>query len=181
MYDGSNDALWAEAQPRRASVTADWQFRQRLIDGVACKEVRSVLGGGGALTEVWRADWGLDAVGVSQVFAKTMPGHAISGWHAHQHTTDRLFVTSGQVRIVLFDARPGSRTRGTINEWVAGEQRPMLVVVPPGIWHAVRNEHPSAPAIVLNLVDVAYDYDGPDHVELPLDHPEIPYRFARAR
>lgn len=181
MDDGNSEALWRAATPRAASVTADWQPRQTPIDGVVWKEVRPVLGGGGALAEVWRADWGLDAAGLSQVFAKTMPGHAISGWHAHRHTTDRLFVTSGQVRIVLFDARPGSPTRGQVNEFVAGEQRPMLVVVPPGIWHAVRNEHPSLPAVLLNLVDVAYDYERPDHVELPLDHPDIPYRFAGRR
>ncbi len=177
MYDSSRDPLWPQATSRTASVTADWQRRQSLIEGVVCKEVRAVLGGGGALTEIWRSDWGLDDAGLAQVFAKTMPGHAISGWHAHQHTTDRLFALAGQVRIVLFDARSDSPTQGVINEFIAGDGRPMLVVVPPGVWHAVRNEHPAASALLLNLVDVAYRYDAPDHVELPLDHPDIPYRF----
>jgi dTDP-4-dehydrorhamnose 3,5-epimerase len=171
------EALWAEAAARPASVTTDWHSRQRLIDGVAVKEIRPVLGGGGGITEVWRADWALDEQALGQVFMKTMVGHAISGWHAHEHTTDRLFVAAGQVRIVLFDARPGSASQGLINEFVAGTGRPALVVIPPGVWHAVRNEHPREAALVLNLVDVAYCYEQPDHRELALDHPDIPYRF----
>ena len=57
---------------------------------------------------------------------------------AHERTTDRIFVTSGLVRIALYDGRVGSRTRGMINEFRFGTVRPALIVVPPQVWHGLR-------------------------------------------
>jgi dTDP-4-dehydrorhamnose 3,5-epimerase len=75
---------------------------------------------------------------------------------------------------VLYDARRDSSTGGLTNEFRFGERRPGLVVIPPGVWHGLRNLQ-SAPSVVVNLVDRAYAYDAPDHWRLPPDTPEIPY------
>jgi hypothetical protein len=48
----------------------------------------------GILTEVFRRDWNLDDRLVDQVFQSVLGPGAVSAWHAHQHTTDRL--PSGQ-------------------------------------------------------------------------------------
>lgn len=172
------DSLARRATTRRSSVTADWHYVQPGIEGVVIKEVRPVLGGGGALMEVWRADWQLDGAALTQVFAKLMAPAAISGWHVHQSTTDRLFVVGGQARVVLYDGRIDSRSHGQVAEFVYGAQRPALIVIPPGVWHALRNESGSEMATVLNLVDQAYHYEAPDHLALPIDDPAIPYRFS---
>jgi dTDP-4-dehydrorhamnose 3,5-epimerase len=103
------------------------------------------------------------------------PG-AISAWHTHAITTDRLFVAAGVAHIVLYDAREDSPTKGLINEFRYGEHRQALVSVPPGVWHGVRNFGPSN-AVLLNLVDVAYQYDDPDHWRLPIDTDKIPFKF----
>ena len=162
------------------NITADWQPLQELIAGVELREVKNVCKpGGGVLTEVFRRDWGLDDLPVDQVFQNTLPARGISGWHAHRQTTDRLFVNQGLAKIVLYDAREGSPSLDRINEFCFGEPRPGLVIVPPGIWHAVENLL-ETPSRVLNLVDVAYVYDDPDHWRLPLDTDRIPYRFPRA-
>ena len=162
------------------SISADWVPVQDLIDGVIVKEVRNVTkASGGYLTEVLRGEWLPDNAAVDQVFQRVLnPGH-ISGWHVHRTTTDRLFVNWGLVKIVLYDARAASPTHGRINTFTFGIARPALVVVPPGVWHAVQNVS-SEPSALLNLVDEAYDYDDPDHWRLPLDTPEIPYSFQTA-
>jgi dTDP-4-dehydrorhamnose 3,5-epimerase len=159
------------------SITADWQSLQPLIDGVVVREVRNVIKDNGYLTEVWREDWKVDALDVAQVFQVVLEPAAISAWHVHQRATDRLFANHGQLKIVLFDARAGSKTERRINVFRCGTGRPMLVVVPPGVWHGVQNVGAS-PASLLNLPDRAYAYEAPDHWRLPADTAHVPYSFA---
>lgn len=139
-------------------------------------EVRNVLYDSGSLTEIYRAEWFSPPLEVGQAFQITIPEGGVTAWHMHTQTTDRLFVSVGDVKIVLFDARPDSQTRGLTNEFRFGERRPGLVVVPTGVWHGLRNLH-AAPSVVVNLVDRPYDYAEPDHWRLPLDSPEIPYKL----
>jgi dTDP-4-dehydrorhamnose 3,5-epimerase len=159
------------------SITSDWEFRRPLLDGVRVKEVRNVPKSNGALTEVYRSDWGLDALPVDQVFQVMLFPGAISAWHVHRFTTDRLFVNQGLIHIVLFDAREGSPTYGQLNEFRFGSLRPALVLLPPGVWHGIHNLAPE-PSLILNLVDQAYRYEDPDHWRLPIKNPHIPYQFV---
>jgi dTDP-4-dehydrorhamnose 3,5-epimerase len=128
----------------------------------------------GHLTELLRSDWFEEGVEIDQVFQITLEGRAVSAWHVHVNTMDRLFVNVGQVKVVLYDGRPTSPTRGAINEFHLGERRPGLVVVPPGVWHGLRNLLDTR-SCVINAVDRAYTYEAPDHWRLPRDTPEIPY------
>lgn len=159
------------------SVTAGWDVLQDLIEGITVKEVRHVAKENGYVTEVFRADWHLDDSPVDQVFQVSLFPGAVSAWHAHMQTTDRLFVNRGMVKVVLYDARAESPTRGSVNVFRFGELRPALLVVPAGVWHGVQNLG-GKEASVLNAVDRAYSYTDPDHWRLPSDTPEIPYRFA---
>lgn len=161
----------------RQSITSDWVFTdQQLIEGVSVKEIKNVLTEDGWLTEIFRTDWGLGPAPVAQVFQKTMQPHSVSAWHAHGETTDRLFVARGVMKVVLYDDREGSSSHGVVNEFWAGELRPYLIVVPPRVWHGIKNLG-SKIASILNLVDRAYSYDSPDHWRLPHDTSRIPYRF----
>jgi dTDP-4-dehydrorhamnose 3,5-epimerase len=159
------------------TVRADWLPLQDAIDGVKVREVRHLTKRYGMLTELFRTDWKLDDGVVDQVFEVRLGPGEISAWHVHRVTRDRLFVTEGAVRIVLFDARTSSPTHGTVNEFRFGTDRPALLVVPPGVWHGVQNLKEFASRVV-NLTDKAYSYEDPDHWRLPSDSPRIPFRFG---
>lgn len=159
------------------SVTADWSLRQELIEGVCVQEVKNVVKDDGFLTEVFRRDWELDDGVVDQAFQVTLFPGKVSAWHKHRLTTDRLFVNHGQLKVVLYDDRDHSSTNGMVNEFRAGIVRPVLLIVPPDVWHGVQNLG-DEPGTILNLPDRAYRYDDPDHWRVPADSPEIPYSFA---
>jgi dTDP-4-dehydrorhamnose 3,5-epimerase len=168
------------AQRRKQSVTSDWEFVQRApIDGVVVREVRNVPTNYGYLTELYRDDWAVDGLGVGQVFQSVIAPGFTSAWHAHGEATDRLFVTSGRLLIVLFDSRADSPTHGVINEFRFGTVRPALVVVPPRVWHGVKNVG-AEPGALVNIVSDAYAYDDPDHYAIPADSPHIPYDIVSA-
>jgi dTDP-4-dehydrorhamnose 3,5-epimerase len=159
------------------TVTPDWEPADDVvIHGVVTREIRSVPTATGTLTEIYRADWKLDALPVAQVFQRSLDPGSVSAWHAHALATDRLFCASGRVRLALYDGRRSSPSHGALWVRIFGRERPLLVVVPPGVWHGVQalsNE----PALIVNAVDHAFDYESPDHWRLPPDTGEIPYRF----
>ncbi len=174
----SSEWLLKGAAKDQQSITSDWVFtHQKMIDGVKLREVKNVPKEGGLLVEVFRKDWSLDIGPVDQVFQVTLNPGAVSAWHAHEVTTDRLFVNHGAMKIVLYDARQGSPSYGWINTFLLGSARPGLLIVPPKVWHGVQNLS-NEPSSILNLVDQAYRYEDPDHWRLPADSPEIPYDFG---
>jgi len=179
MTQTTNQAWLIEGAVKDSqTITARWSpAGMRLIDDVSVHEVLNVPKNTGYLTEVFRADWLRGAnVTVDQVFQVVLEAGAISAWHAHERTLDRIFVNRGLIRVVLYDAREDSPTRGRVNEFRFGTVRPALVVVPNQVWHGIQNLA-STQSSVLNLVDRAYDYGDPDHWRLPVDTPHIPFTF----
>jgi dTDP-4-dehydrorhamnose 3,5-epimerase len=159
------------------SITAQWTpSSMRLIDGVSVHEVLNVPKSSGYLTEILRGEW-LANTHVDQVFQVVLEPGAISAWHAHATTTDRIFVSYGLVCVVLFDNREDSPTRGVVNDFRFGTVRPALVVVPPRVWRGLHNIAGGV-GIILNLVDRAYAYEDPDHWRVPHGHPQCPVVFT---
>lgn len=157
-------------------ITSSWHKPQPLIEGVAVREILHVPGDRGVLTEIFRAEWVAGDAHVAQVFQIQLFPGALSAWHCHARATDRLFSCQGYLKLVLYDARPASPTHGLVNELHIGQARPTLVLVPPNVWHGVRNLG-DAFAVVVNCPSHAYDYDDPDHYRLPSDTAEIPYTW----
>ncbi len=151
-------------------------MNQKRIEGVRLKNLRHVVKEQGHLTEIFRRNWTLDERPVEQVFQVTLMPGQITAWHAHQYTLDRLFVNLGTIKIVLFDGRPESPSRGLVNEFKMGLLRPSLLVIPPQVWHGVQNIG-SEQGQIINLVDRAYQYTDPDHWRLPQDSPSVPYQW----
>jgi dTDP-4-dehydrorhamnose 3,5-epimerase len=169
---------WTVSGPKDPQlVSPDWNPVEPLgIDGVTAKQITNVLTNDGYLTEIWRADWALDGGAIGQVFQRVIEPGGVSGWHAHGETVDRLFCAFGRVRLGLYDARQDSPTHGRSAQLRLGRERPALVIVPPGVWHAVANVG-TEPAVFVNAVDHAYTYDDPDHYRVPIDSPQIPVAF----
>jgi dTDP-4-dehydrorhamnose 3,5-epimerase len=163
------------------SVTADWEpVGRTLIDGVVLHAARVVPKRSGSVTELYRDDWPGDTEPVGQVFVVRLAVGGMSAWHAHGVTIDRLTVVDGAATLVLYDARQDSPTCGAVNEFQLVDARPTTVVVPPRVWHGIRNSG-DRPCLVVNMPDKPYQYEDPDHWRVPADSPEIPYRFDASR
>ena len=172
------DGWMAMGTPDQPTVTPDWlAIDAPAIEGVRVKEIRSVATSNGYLTEIFREEWALDQSPVGQVFQRTIYPGAVTGWHAHATTLDRLFCCVGSVRISLFDGRKASPSFGTVWHKIVGALRPAIITIPPGVWHGVVALGPET-ALLLNLVDKAYAYDAPDHWRLPPDTEQIPYKLV---
>jgi dTDP-4-dehydrorhamnose 3,5-epimerase len=169
--------LSIDAQRDPQSVTPDWQaVTTKAIEGVVAREVKPVLMESGSLVELLRAEWLGGSDGVAQVFLRTIDPGAVSAWHVHHATTDRLFCVGGRALVVLYDARVESLTHGVVAEYLVGSDRPTLLIVPPGVYHGLKALG-AQPEAIVNMPDEAYSYVQPDHWRLPSDSIDIPYSF----
>ena len=80
----------------------------------------------------------------------------------------------GSIKLVLYDDREGSTTKGKIQEIMLSNKNPYLVSIPPKIWNgfcSANNEE----AILANCSDIPHDKE--EIVRLPFDDPKFPYKW----
>jgi dTDP-4-dehydrorhamnose 3,5-epimerase len=142
------------------------------IKDVEVLDLGNVMTRSGWMLEVFRADWPASPIAVQQVnWVELAPG-AVTDWHCHSQQTDRLIGVGGNIKLALWDGRDESPTKGSTDVFRIGAMRPLMIVVPPGIWHGLRNES-GAPAGYINLTDRLYDYEKPDNWRLTPGAAEI--------
>ena len=83
-------------------------------------------------------------------------------------------VVIGMIKMVLYDARDGSATKGALVELFIGEHNYQRVTVPPGVWNGFKGISMDE-AIVANCATIPHD---PEEIErLDPFTTEIPYTW----
>lgn len=88
-------------------------------------------------------------------FSLVYPG-IVKGWHLHTKMTLNYAVIQGMVKLVLYDPRSKSPTKGELMELFIGEENYVLVTIPPEVWNGFKGIGVKT-AIVANCSDVAHD------------------------
>lgn len=147
------------------------------IEGVQTKPLRVVPDERGRLMEILRCD---DKIfrKFGQVYMTTVYPGTVKAWHYHKLQWDSFAVLRGMLKLVLFDGREGSPSRGQIQEFFIGDHNPLLVQIPPMLHHGFKGISPEE-TIVLNCPTETYDAANPDEYRLPAHTKEIPYDWAR--
>jgi len=148
-----------------------------MIHGVRTKTLRVIPDERGRLAEMLRCDDDLN-VKFGQVYMTTAYPGVIKAWHYHKLQTDHFVCVHGMMKVVLYDARDDSPTRGQIDEFFIGDHNPMLVEIPPLVYHGFKciSAHE---AIVINITTEPYNRENPDEHRLPAHTDQIPYDWSR--
>ena len=93
-------------------------------------------------------------------FSCTYPG-AIKAWHLHKQMTLNYAVIYGEIKCVLFDDRPNSKTRGCVEEYFLSHENYCLITVPPLIWNGWKGIGDKV-SIVANCATIPHD---PNEIE----------------
>ena len=124
------------------------------IDGVVVRALSKHEDERGWLSELYRSDEWDHRVAMCYL-SWTQPGKA-RGPHEHIQQSDCFaFLGPGTFRLYLWDAREGRKTYGRRMRLDVGEDRPVTVLVPPGVVHAYRCIS-DAKGLVVNLPDKLY-------------------------
>lgn len=104
-------------------------------------------------------------------YTETYPG-VIKAFHWHKKQWDVWFVARGNAQIVLHDLRKDSKTAGETQVIYAGEDNPLLVVIPPYVAHGYRVLGNKRVGLFYHTSQ-AYDPENPDEERVPFDDPKI--------
>ncbi len=161
---------------RPQSVTPDGEYVAPTIEGVRVRPATTHPDPRGTVCEIFDATGDFSDEPLVYVYEFTIRPGVVKGWIKHELQDDRVFTMQGAVRIVLYDDREGSPTRGLVSDRTFDDHSRALVRIPAGVWHAVGNVG-LTDARGVNCPTRAYDHEHPDKWDLPLDTDLIPFRF----
>jgi dTDP-4-dehydrorhamnose 3,5-epimerase len=148
-----------------------------MIQGVKVKQLKVIPDERGRLMEILREDDEMFKR-FGQVYVTTAYPGVVKGWHYHKKQYDNMAVVRGMMKVVLYDGRLESQTYGEVNEYFAGEHNPILIHIPPYVYHGLKCISEEE-AMVVNTPTVAYDYQEPDEFRVHPHDNDIPYEWNR--
>ncbi len=148
-----------------------------MIDGVKVKPLKVIPDERGRLMEIMRCD---DEIfqKFGMVYMTTGYPGVVKAWHYHKLQDDHFAVVKGMMKIVLYDNRDGSSTRGEVNEFFLGVHNPIMVRIPKGVYHGFKTISDEE-AIVINIPTEPYNRESPDEFRLDPHDNDIPYDWDR--
>ena len=107
-------------------------------------------------------------------FSTVYPG-VVKGWHRHQNMTLHYACIHGRVKLVIYDERDGSPTKGNLMELFLGPDNYSLVVIPPELWNGFKGMV-AEQAIIADLIDIPHDQADSTRIDPHDNH--IPYDWS---
>jgi dTDP-4-dehydrorhamnose 3,5-epimerase len=145
-----------------------------MIDGVKVVPLRRIPDERGTVMHMLRStDPHFTQFG--EIYFSTVYKDVVKGWHRHQQMTLNYACVSGRIKLVMYDDRPASPTRGAIAEVFLGPDEYALVVIPPGIWNGFKGMT-EPHAIVANCATHPHDPAASERLD-PFEN-EIPYDWG---
>ena len=88
-----------------------------------------------------------------EIYFSTIFKNSIKAWHLHKEATLNYACIKGRVKLVLFDDRTQSSSKGVYEEIILSPQNYFLITIPPNIWNGFKglDEEESIIANCLNL------------------------------
>jgi dTDP-4-dehydrorhamnose 3,5-epimerase len=110
-----------------------------------------------------------------EIYFSSVYRGVVKGWHRHRGMTLNYACVFGRVKVVAYDDRVESSTRGELVEVVLGPDNHSLIIIPPGVWNGFKGM--SDPfGIVANCCTHPHDPSRSERLD-PFEN-DIPYDWA---
>lgn len=144
-----------------------------MIEGVKIKDLKQIPDERGKIMHMLKCtDEGFTGFG-EIYFSCIYPG-VIKGWHLHKKMTLNYTVPVGHIKLVLYDDRSNSPTKGQLQEVFLGPDNYCLVTIPPLVWNGFKGIGTEM-AIVANCSSIPHDPEEIDRLD-PFSQ-RIPYNW----
>lgn len=132
------------------------QFNPGAIDGVVWRLLRKYHDDRGWLCELFRHDELPSEFHPVMAYISATDAGIARGPHEHAEQADCFcFLGPSNFKVYLWDNRPNSPTYLAHQTDVVGADKPMLLVIPPGVVHAYKNVG-TEPGLVFNCPNRLY-------------------------
>ena len=145
-----------------------------MIAGVKIVPLRQIPDERGKVMHMLRAD-DPHFERFGEIYFSTVFRDVVKGWHLHDRMTINYAVPYGSIKLVLFDDRRDSKTKGEVREIFLGDGNYSLVIVPPHVWNGFKGIG-SPYSIVANCATIPHDPTEITRID-PFS-PQIPYDWG---
>lgn len=112
---------------------------------------------------------------VGEIYFSVVNSGIIKGWKRHKIIHQNMVVPEGLVRLVIYDDRENSLTKGSVQIIDFGPDNYVLVKLPPMVWYSFRSIGNSY-SIIANCISEPHS---PEEGEiLPLNTSKIPFSWG---
>lgn len=144
-----------------------------MIKGVEVIPLKQIPDERGKIMQMLRCDSPLFEK-FGEIYFSVVYPRVVKGWHFHKKMALNYAVVAGMIKLVLYDGRENSSTKGEIMELFVGEDNYCLVKIPPGIWNGFKGMG-TKPAIVANCATIPHDPKEISRLD-PVKN-DIPYKW----
>lgn len=143
------------------------------IDGVSVIKKQEIVDDRGKILHMLRSDDN-EFQKFGEIYFSFINPQKIKAWHYHEIMTLNYAVVDGEIKLVLFDNRPESKSKGVIQEFIISNKNHYLISIPPKIWNGFCSNN-NQKAILANCSDIPHDKS--EIKRIPFDDQSIPYNW----
>ena len=150
-------------------------IRQEAIGGFEVIPVKRIPDERGTIFHMMRAnDPHFKQFG--EIYFSTIYQGVVKGWHRHEVMTLNYACIYGRVKVVVYDDREDSPTRGNLHEVFLGPDNYSLAIIPPLVWNGFKGMSHDF-SIIANCC--THVHDPSRSVRLDPYDDSIPYDWGR--
>lgn len=145
-----------------------------MIDGVLINPLKQILDERGKIMHMLRSDDEYFEKFGEIYFSFVYPG-VVKAWHLHKKMKLNYAVPYGRIKMVLYDDRKDSPSRGELAELIIGPENYKLVTIPPMVWNGFKGLG-NMMSIVANCATLPHDPEEIIRID-PFEN-DIPYNWS---
>jgi len=145
-----------------------------IIEGVVLTPLKQIKDERGAVFHVMKSsEKQFNKFG--EAYFSKINNNVIKGWKFHKEMKQNFCVPFGKLKLVLFDNRENSKSKGLINEIILDDSKNYKrVTIPKNIWYSFKC-HSDPYCLLLNISNI--EHDPLESKTLDINSTKIPYSW----
>ena len=144
-----------------------------MIEGVKIIPKKQIIDERGKIMHMMRAD-DPNFTKFGEIYFSYSHPNTVKAWHLHKKMTVNYVCVVGKIKLVLFDDRPKSSTKGELQEIFLTTENYSLVSVPPKVWNGFKSVE-NRFSIIANCSDIPHEAE--EMSRKPFDDPYFNYNW----
>ncbi|MDC1382727.1 dTDP-4-dehydrorhamnose 3,5-epimerase family protein [Candidatus Puniceispirillum sp.] len=142
-----------------------------MIEGVKITALRQIEDDRGKVMHMMRSD-NENFNQFGEIYFSTVNPGFVKGWHLHLEMEINYAVPIGSIKLVLYDDRQTSKSKGTVEEILLSPDKYCCVKIPPLIWNGFKGMG-DTPALIANCSSIPHNPE--EILRISYLDPKVPY------
>lgn len=145
-----------------------------IIEGVVLTPLKQIKDERGAVFHVMKND-SETFYSFGEAYFSKINKKVIKGWKSHKEMKQNFCVPYGKLKLVLFDNRINSNSKGVINEIILSDDKNYIrVTIPENIWYSFKCLSDDY-CLLLNIANIKHNKN--ESIQMDLNNNIIPYTW----